>query len=216
MGNLANTPWSTVVGIVGNIRHAKLEEAGQPQMFQPTDSANNFALQCGIPAEQVIKQARAALQALDPVLVLEGVHTMRERMDDSTGRRRFQTSLLTGFAAMAVALALVGLYGLMSYTVKQRKSEIGVRLAVGSSQTQVVALILSQGLRLTAYGLFIGLIGAFALTHLVKGWLFGVSALDPATFIIMPLLILAVACCACVIPAWQASRINPMQALRAE
>jgi putative ABC transport system permease protein len=185
-------------------------------MFQPADSGNNFALQCGIPSEQVIKQARAALHALDPVLVLEGVHTMRERMDDSTARRRFQTSLLTGFAAMAVALALVGLYGLMSYTVKQRKSEIGVRLAVGSSQAQVVALILSQGLRLTAYGLFIGLIGAFALTRLVKGWLFGVNALDPATFVAVPLLILTVACCACVIPAWQATRIDPIQALRAE
>jgi predicted permease len=216
MGNLANTPWSTVVGVVGNIRHANLEEPSQPQMFQPADNGNNFALQCGIPAEQIIKQARTALHALDPVLVLEGVHTMRERMDDSTARRRFQTSLLTGFAAMAVALALVGLYGLMSYTVKQRKSEIGVRLAVGSSQAQVVALILSQGLRLTAYGLFIGLIGAFALTRLVKGWLFGVSALDPATFVAVPLLILAVACCACVIPAWQATRIDPIQALRAE
>jgi hypothetical protein len=135
MGDPTKTPWSSVMGVVGNIRHAKLEEASQPQMFQPADSGNNFAIQCGVPAEQVIKQARAALHALDAVLVLEGVHTMRERMDDSTARRRFQTSLLTGFAAMAVALALVG---------------------------------------------------AFALTRLVKGWLFGMSALDPATFVAVP------------------------------
>jgi ABC-type antimicrobial peptide transport system permease subunit len=164
----------------------------------------------------VIDQARAELRSLDPVLSLESVRTMGERMTESNARRRFQTALLTGFAAIAVALALIGLYGLMSYTVKQRTAEIGIRLAVGASRGRVLGLILSQGLRLTAAGLIIGLAGAFALTRLVSAWLFGVKATDPVTFIAVPLSVLAVACCACIIPAWGATRIDPIQALRQE
>ena len=141
---------------------------------------------------------------------------MRERIDESNARRRFQTTLLSSFAVLAVALALVGLYGLMSYAVKQRTAEIGVRMAVGSSRRQVLTLILSQGLRLVSTGLVLGLAAAFALTRLVSNWLFGVTATDPVTFALVPLFILIVATCACLIPAWQATRIDPVQALRQE
>lgn len=142
-----------------------------------------------LPVPKVIGQARQALRSLDPVLTLDGVHTMGERMQQSNAQRRFQTSLLTGFAIIAVALALVGIYGLMAYTVKQRTSEIGVRLAIGSSRARILSLILSQGLRLTGYGLLIGLAGAFALTRLVGGWLFEVEPNDPLTFVAVPLFI---------------------------
>jgi predicted permease len=216
IGDFSATPWSTVVGVVGDVRHNKLDETAQPQLFQPVDNGDNFAVavQSNVPTRQVIDQARAELRSLDPVLSLENVRTMRERITESNARRRFQTALLTGFAAIAVALALIGLYGLMSYTVKQRTAEIGIRLAVGASRGRVLGLILSQGLRLTVVGLLIGLAGAFALTHLVSAWLFGVKATDPVTFVAVPLFVLAVACCACIIPAWGATRIDPIQALR--
>jgi putative ABC transport system permease protein len=218
VGDFSGKPWATIVGVVGDIRHNKLEESAQPQIFEPVDNGDNFAVavQSNVPIPQVIDQARAELRSLDPVLTLESIRTMSERMTESNARRRFQTALLTGFAAIAVALALIGLYGLMSYTVKQRTAEIGIRLAVGASRGRVLGLILSQGLRLTAVGLLIGLAGAFALTRLVSAWLFGVKATDPVTFIAVPLFVLAVACCACIIPAWGATRIDPIQALRQE
>jgi predicted permease len=218
IGDFSGIPWSTVVGVVGDVRHNKLEEIAQPQLFQPVDNGDKFAVavQSNVPTRQVIDQARAELRSLDPVLSLESIRTMGERITESNARRRFQTALLTGFAAIAVALALIGLYGLMSYTVKQRTAEIGIRLAVGASRGRVLGLILQQGLRLTAVGLLIGLSGAFALTRLVSAWLFGVKATDPVTFVAVPLFVLAVACCACIIPAWGATRIDPIQALRQE
>ena len=212
-----DTPqWSTVVGVVGDVRNEKLEQPGQPQIFEFDENLNNYAIASSIPASQMTNQVRQVLRSLDPALSLEDVHTMRERIDESNARRRFQTTLLSSFAALAVALALVGLYGLMSYAVKQRTAEIGVRMAVGSSRTQVLTLILSQGLRLVSTGLVLGLAAAFALTRLVSNWLFGVSATDPVTFAAVPLFILLVATCACLIPAWQATRIDPVQALRQE
>jgi ABC-type antimicrobial peptide transport system permease subunit len=218
IGDFSGIPWSTVVGVVGDVRHNKLEEAAQPQLFQPVDNGDNFAVavQSSVLTRQVIDQARVELRSLDPVLSLDRIRTMRERITESNARRRFQTALLTGFAAIAVALALIGLYGLMSFTVKQRKAEIGIRVAVGASRGRVLGLILSQGLRLTTVGLLIGLAGAFALTRLVSGWLFGVKPTDPVTFVAVPLFVLAVACCACIIPAWGATRIDPIQALRQE
>jgi predicted permease len=218
IGDLSGSSWSTIVGVVGDVRHNKLDEAAQPQLFQPVDNGDDFAVavQSNVPIPQVIEQARAELRSLDPVLTLESIRTMGERMTESNARRRFQTALLTGFAAIAVALALIGLYGLMSYTVKQRTAEIGIRLAVGASRGRVLGLILSQGLRLTAAGLLLGLAGAFALTRLVSAWLFGVKPTDPVTFVAVPLFVLAVACCACIVPAWGATRIDPIQALRQE
>lgn len=209
-----NRPWSTIVGMMGDIHHTSLEEASQPQVFEPRAGGNNFAIQFHGPVEPVIAQSRAALRQLDPALTLDGIHTMRERIEASNAHRSFQTALMTGFAAVAIALTLVGIYGLMSYSVKRRTAEIGIRMAVGSSRTRVVALILSQGLRLTGYGLLIGLTGAFALTRLVSSWLYGVKANDPITFIAVPSFMLLVASCACLVPAWSATRIDPVQALR--
>ena len=152
IGDFSGSTWSTVIGVVGNTRHNTLEEASKPQLFQPALSGNNFAVRCILPVPKVISQARQALRSLDPVLTLDGVHTMGERIQQSNARRRFQTSLFTGFAVIAVALALVGIYGLMAYSVKQRTTEIGVRLAIGFSRARILSLILSQGLRLQAMG----------------------------------------------------------------
>jgi hypothetical protein len=192
--DLSKTPWSTVIGVVGDIRHTTLEEASQPQIFELVDTADNFAIQSSAPPLEVINQARSMLRSLDPSVTLENVHTMGERMTEINARRRFQTVLLTGFAALSLVLCLVGLYGLMSYSVKQRTFEIGVRLALGSSRTEVLGLFLAQGLRLTVLGLGIGLGVAFAVTRLISAWLFGMQPTDPVTFVAVPLILLAVAC----------------------
>ncbi len=216
MGDFAGVPWSTVVGVLGDIRQVKLEEAARPQIFGPADNGSNFAIRSTVPRREIVARAREALRSLDPTLSLQGIHTMSERISESNSRRRFETTLLSSFAAFAVLLALVGLYGLMTYAVKQRTSEIGVRLAVGASRWQVLSMILTQGLSLTMAGLVIGLISALALTRFMSSWLFGVKPTDPLTFLIVPLFILLVATGASLIPAWNATRIDPVQALRQE
>jgi ABC-type antimicrobial peptide transport system permease subunit len=117
---------------------------------------------------------------------------------------------------VAVILALAGLYGVMSYAVKQRTTEIGVRMALGASRAQVLWMVLWQGLRLTSMGLLIGFGGAFAATRLIRSWLYGVTETDPLTFGIAAIFMLTVAALACFIPSWSATRIEPVQALRAE
>ncbi len=213
--NLSNSSWLTVIGVVGSIRHLAVDQASKPQIFAPAEDGNNFAIRSHLPVRQAAAAARAVLRSLDPSLSLD-IKTMSERIKVSNARRTFQTALLTGFAAVAVTLALVGLYGLMSYTVKQRTAEIGIRLAIGSPRSRVLSLILSQGLCLTSYGLLIGLAASFAFTRLLSGWLFEVQATDPVTFELVPLFVLIVSGCACLIPAWSATRIDPIQTLRQE
>jgi putative ABC transport system permease protein len=139
---------------------------------------------------------------------------MRQLMSESTSARRFQTVALSAFAAIAVFLALVGLYGLMAYSVKQRTAEIGIRIALGAPAARVLGMVVWNGLALVAIGLTIGLAGAAAVTRLGASWLYGVSAADPLTFLLVPVLILGVALLACLIPAWKATRIDPVTALR--
>ena len=219
VGDLSKSAWSTVIGVIGNIRHNSLEDASQPQIFEPAQVVNNgdnFAIQCKSPVQPMINQVRAVLRSLDPALTIESVHTMGERIRESNARRTFQTALLSAFAAIAVALALAGLYGLISYSVKQRTPEIAVRIAVGAQRGRILSLILSQALSVTGLGLLIGLCGAFALTHLVRAWLFGVAPTDPITFLAVPLFVLVVASLACLLPAWSATRVDPNRALRQE
>lgn len=216
IGNFSGASWATVVGVVGDVRHNSLEQKSLPAIFQPADNGDNFAVKCSLPSRQVLDEARAALRRLDPALTFEGVRTMSERVRASNARRVFQMTMMTGFAAIAIALALAGLYGLMSYAVKERTKEIGVRLAIGSSRGRVLGLILWEGLRLTVVGLLIGLTASLALTRAVASWLFGVKPVDPVTFCVVPLFVLLVACFACIVPAWSATRINPIEALRQE
>jgi putative ABC transport system permease protein len=214
--NLSIISWSTVIGVVGNVHHNSLEEAGRPQVFQPVDNGNKFAISFTIPKQQLLNEIRAALHSLDRALTLENVRTMRERIQESNTRRNFETALFLGFAVIAIALAIAGLYGLMSYTVKRRTAEIGIRLAIGSSRRHVLVLILSEGMQAVLGGLFAGLMGAFFVTRLISGWLFGVKPVDPITFIAVTVFVLLVACGACLVPAWRATRIDPMEALRRE
>jgi predicted permease len=205
----------TIVGVLADTHYEDLAVEPKPALFQPTQSGDSYAIRSSLTPEQAASQIRSLVHSLDPALSVD-VETMRRRISDTNARRTFQTSILSGFAFVAVALALVGLYGLMAYTVKQRTPEIGIRLAVGSPRSRILTLILAQGLRLTAAGLLIGLAAAFALTRLIHSWLFQIQPTDPLTFTLVPLAILGVSCAACLIPAWTATRIDPIQTLRQE
>ena len=141
---------------------------------------------------------------------------MGEFVSQATARRRFQTILLTIFAAVALFLAMVGFYGLMAYAVKQRTSEIGVRMALGASRTQVLTMVLGDGMKLVITGLIVGLVGALAITRILASFLYNVHPIDPLTFIAVPALLLLVTIAACAIPSWRAAETDPIQALRCD
>ena len=214
---LGGTPprWGTVIGVLADVRDQDIAAEAKPTLVQPAEDGDSFAVRTNLPAPQAASQIRSVIHSLDPALSTE-IKTMRERIADSNARRTFQTSILSGFAFIAVVLALVGLFGLMSFSVKQRTNEIAIRLAIGSPRRRILTLILSQGIRLTTYGLLIGLAAALVLTGLVSSWLFQVKATDPLTLAVVLMATLAVACAACVVPAWGATRIDPVETLRRE
>ncbi len=141
---------------------------------------------------------------------------MQQAVAVSTSRRRFQTTLLTIFAATSLVLALIGLYGLLAYSVRQRVAEIGVRIALGASRARVISMVVRQGIRLVLVGLALGLAAAFVSVRFLAGVLYGVSPYDPWTFVAAPALVLLAALIACSAPAWHAAHIEPVEALRSE
>ncbi len=144
------------------------------------------------------------------------VRTQQQQIDATTQQERVFASLTAGFGLLALALACVGIYGIMAYTVSQRTNEIGIRLALGAERTQVRSMILSEASRLTILGVLAGLAAAFALAQLVKSMLYGLTATDPTSFAAAALLLLTIALLAAWIPALRASRVEPMEALRHE
>jgi ABC-type antimicrobial peptide transport system permease subunit len=158
---------------------------------------------------------RALVAELEPMAAAD-VATLASRVSHSVSQPRFAASLLAAFALLAVALAAIGLYGVLSYNVSQRRRELGVRAALGASRGDLVALVLRQGLAVTGLGLLLGVTGAVALTRLLERLLFGVTPLDAVAFSAGPALLLAVALVACLLPAWRAAAVEPIQALRSE
>jgi predicted lysophospholipase L1 biosynthesis ABC-type transport system permease subunit len=160
------------------------------------------------------RAVKAQVQALDPDQTVAGVHTMDELVEAEVGERRLLTVLLGSFAGVALLLAVIGIYGVIAYSVAQRTQEVGIRRALGAQQSDILRLVIRQGLVLSLTGIAIGLMGASALTRVMKTLLFHVSATDPATFAGIALLFLVVALVASYIPARRATRIDPMAALR--
>jgi predicted permease len=224
-GERENDPWITVVGVAKDARYMSLEAAPVPQVYrsfwQVEWNESNIvgayvAVRSSLPQDAVAAEIRAEVKGIDPSLAVADVHTMSELVSSVTARRRFQTTLLTVFSVTAMLLAMVGVYGLLAYSVRQRSAEIGIRLALGSSKNGVVRLILREGLTLLGIGLAIGLAAALACTRLLTGFLYGVPALDPATFALVPMLLLAATIAACLIPSFRAAAIDPINALRHE
>jgi len=209
-----------IIGVSGEVKQAGLDKPSEPEIFVPYQQAPFLYLQLVVrTTDDPMKRVAAIkdeVQALDQDLPLTGIKTMDQYLSDSIANPRFQSRVLTLFAAIALLLAAVGLYGVMSYAVAQRTHEIGVRVALGARSSDVLKLVVGKGLRLTLIGIAIGLVAAVALTRLLASLLFGVSTTDPATFIIIALPLISVALLACYLPARRATKVDPMVALRYE
>jgi putative ABC transport system permease protein len=167
-------------------------------------------------AAAVTPVVKGIVRQLDPDLPIGDVRTIEEIIETSTGEPRFRSYLIAGFAILALVLAAVGVYGLISFTVTQRVPEIGVRLALGASPRQVFTQVIGQGVRLAVVGVALGLLAAFAATTVVQGLLFNTSATEPVVYVSLSVLLLAMAALACYVPARRAMRVDPMIALRSE
>jgi putative ABC transport system permease protein len=211
-----------VVGVVGNERFHGLAEATPPGLYLPlaqvpsAGGAHSLMLRVRGDPAALTAPVRAIVRDLDPGLPLFGVEPLALTLSHSVGQRRFTMLVLGLFAAVALLLAAVGVHGVLSYTVAQRTREIGIRMALGADRRAVGSLVVSQGVRLTAGGLVAGLAGALALSRVLVSLLYGVGAGDPLTFAGVALVLGAVALFACWLPAWRASRVDPMVALRAD
>ncbi len=217
-GDEKHAQWSTVVGVVADVRHTSLEEDPQPQMYSPNyDSReSSLAVRSSLPPGTIANEIRLALKATDPDVTFSDVQTMGDLVSIASARRRFQTSLLTAFAVIALFLALVGLYGLMAFSANRRTREVGIRMALGAERFDVLFLILKNAAFLVGAGLFTGLASAWAAMRLLKSFLFGVSDHDPLTVVLISLLLLVCGLAAALFPARRAASIDPMQALRTE
>ncbi|MCM3903270.1 MAG: FtsX-like permease family protein [Pyrinomonadaceae bacterium] len=159
---------------------------------------------------------RRELQAVDRDVATANVRTLEDYISDSVAPRRFNLRVLTIFSLAALLLAATGIYGMVSYTVTQRTPEIGIRLALGAGRTSVFRLILGQGLKLVLLGLALGLVGALALTRVIRSLLFGVTPSDAFTFVVVSVLLILVALIACILPARRATKVDPLIAMRNE
>jgi putative ABC transport system permease protein len=209
-----------IVGIVGDVHDFGVDAPVVPTFYVPLAQAGLDSVTLVIRAQGLPtalgQPARKVVLGIDrDVLVGEPV-PMETMVSGSLGQRRFYMTLLGGFAGLAVVLAAIGLYGVISYSVAQRTQEIGIRVALGASGSQVVAMVMGQGSRLAALGLAIGLALALMLKSVLKGFLVGVSTADPATLAITALVLLIVAVLASYVPARRAARLDPMVALRNE
>jgi predicted permease len=208
-----------VVGVVADVRHSALEEASGPEMYQgmrqTSDySAMNLVVRTVIPPDQLAPTVRAALRRIDPNLPVSEFRPLQDLVAKAVSPRRFLVLLLTGFAGFALVLASLGIYAVISYSVNQRTQEIGIRMALGASATNLQSRILLRTLGLVALGLALGMAASRALTGALESLLFGVTPGDPVTFVGIGALLIAVAAGAGYIPARKASRIDPMIALR--
>ena len=210
-----------IVGVVRDTKHEGLREAVDPTLFRPLKQNANPAqlflyLRTALPPEQALTTVRRAMQQLDPALAMVALRTMDAQIDDSLSNERMTTLLAVSFGVLATLLAGVGLYGVLAYSTAQRTREIGIRIALGSSRTDVVRIVLADVLILAAVGILIAIPAAFALSSLLRSQLFGVSPADPVSLIAAVLLVSTVALLAALIPARRAATIDPVTALRTE
>jgi predicted permease len=220
----ADRPWITVVGIVGNVTHNGITAEIKPKFYR---AHNQWAQSTGAPARNmtlVVKTAadpyalvspvRAEIRRLDSNLPIAAIRSMDEIVGASIATPRITGGLVAAFAALALLLAAVGIYGVLSYVVSQRRQEIGIRLAIGASPSRVLAGVVRQGVVYAAIGAVLGLAGAVLVANLLGSLLHDVAPLDPVTFAVGPAVILVVAALASLIPGWRAMRVGPMSAMR--
>ena len=225
----ADAPGIEIVGIVRHVEPNSLDAQGPaPAQFYfsfnqiPAERLPGYVRRINLLTRTEVEPlslasaVRGQVAALNKDQAVFNVRTMEQTVAQSVAARRFSMLLLTVFGIVALALASIGIYGLMSYTVAQRTREIGVRMALGAQMSDVLKLVIGQGMKLALVGVVLGLVASVALTQLMKTLLFGVSATDPLTFVVIALLLTVVALLACWLPARRATKVDPMIALRYE
>jgi putative ABC transport system permease protein len=212
--------WSEVVGVVADVKHFGLSAEARPSMYLPLSQAPARSMFLTIRTTSdpmsFVAAVRSQVSGLDKDLAVSNIATMNEIVSRSVAQPRFVLLLLGLFAGLALVLAAVGIYGVMSYSVTQRTHEIGIRVALGASSKDVVRLVVGQGMGLAVAGVAIGVMASLALTRVMESLLYGVSATDPVTYVVISLMLGVVAVMASVIPARRASKVDPMIALRCE
>jgi putative ABC transport system permease protein len=214
-----DAPWRTIVGIVGDVRHASLTERTRPQMYLPQSQVTDSFLVIVVKTSpdrvsQLVPAIRAALREQDPAVPLHSVALLDDLLASSIADRHFVMTLLVGFAAVSLLLAAVGLYGVVSYTVTERTRELGLRMALGASRADILKLVLGSGAATATAGVAIGLAASAVLTRFLQGQLFEVEPLDPAAMAGAVGLLAAVATLAHLLPVRRALRVDPTTALR--
>ncbi|HEV2423422.1 MAG TPA: ABC transporter permease [Terriglobia bacterium] len=216
-----DAPWATIIGVVGRVRQSELAgDSGKgvcyyPMLQQPLSQAF-IVVKSEADASRLASTIQSAVASVDPAQPIADFRTMNEYVARALGPQRITASLLEIFSALALFLVALGLYGVISYNTAQRTQEIGIRMALGARRRAVAGLVIYHGLRLTLAGMLAGAIAARFLTSLIRSQLYEVSASDPSTFALTCLILLGVSLAACYFPAWQASRVDPMVALRHE
>jgi predicted permease len=225
LGQRIFMPWNdtlvaTIVGVVGDVKHAGVDSLAQPTIYWSMAQFPWSGMHLVVRADGDLRPVAEALprmvQALDPDLAVADVRPLESYLGDALARRRFSMMLLTGFAALALVLTAVGLYGVMAYSVVQRTRELGIRLALGASRDAVLRGVLARGLGLVALGIAVGVVGALAFTRVLGVMLYEVSATDPAVFAGIIGLLTLVGAASSLVPARRATRVDPMVAIRSE
>ena len=219
-----SSPWETIVGVVGDVKYSGLDSGPKSTIYVPFNE-NGWAgwawsmylvVRSSGSAAQIVPAIRAELAGMDNTLPLAHVRTMDELLGDSLVQQRFRTWLITGFAALALLLSAIGIYALISYSVSQRTREIGVRVALGAQRSNVLRMVLREGLQLLVFGLLLGWVGAFSATRVMRSLLYSTSTTDAVSFVATSITLIVVALLACYIPARRATKVDPMVALRYE
>jgi putative ABC transport system permease protein len=216
-------PWLTIVGIAGNVRQFELASEAKPEVYLPPTqmterwlAPRDLAIRTTTEPAAVAAAVRREIWSVDATQPIADLQTMEEVVARSVAAVRFNMVLLGSFAGIALQLAAVGIYGVMSYLAVQRTKEIGIRVALGAQVTDIVRLVARQGAVLISIGLGVGLGVSFALTRLMASLLYEISASDPVTFVVISAVLAVVALAACLIPARRAAKVDPLEALRSE
>jgi putative ABC transport system permease protein len=213
-------PLRTIVGVVADVRHAGLHEAPRPTVYVPhaqsPTGANAFVIRTTGDPVALLRRVRAEFRAINGTMPLASTTTLESLLNDSLRERRFHLALLGAFATVALLLAALGVYGVMSHATTERTHEIGVRMALGARRGDVLAMVMREGTTLAVAGAFGGFFGALAVTRVLRGMLYGVTPLDPLAYLGAGLLLLGAAALACYVPARRAARLDPVGALRVE
>jgi putative ABC transport system permease protein len=217
----SEAPWLTVVGIVGDVRQIGLAQPPKEEVYSSyrVVSSNEMSMVVRTAEddpERLGAAVTAAIRSVDPEQPVFGVMSMDRVIENASAERRISMVLLLIFAGMALLLSAIGIYGVMAYTTTQRRHEIGIRLALGAGGSDVLRLVVGQGMRLVVIGLGAGLLGAWMLSRVLASQLFGISAQDPLTYVTVALLLGIVALAATWLPAQRATRVDPMISLRTE